>query len=48
VFDYVFAADGAKSIVRRRLEIPFDGETFKPEMYLSDYELLNPSPLPAA
>jgi 2-polyprenyl-6-methoxyphenol hydroxylase-like FAD-dependent oxidoreductase len=37
VYDYVFAADGAKSTVRKKLAIPFEGDTFKPEMYLSDY-----------
>ena len=42
----MLAADGAHSTIRKKLGIPFDGETFKNEMYLVDYELLNPQPEP--
>lgn len=38
-FDLVYAADGAKSTVRKKLNIPFTGSTFKPLMYLSDFEI---------
>jgi 2-polyprenyl-6-methoxyphenol hydroxylase-like FAD-dependent oxidoreductase len=38
-YDIVFAADGARSTIRKKLNVPFDGTTFKPLMYLSDYEI---------
>jgi 2-polyprenyl-6-methoxyphenol hydroxylase-like FAD-dependent oxidoreductase len=38
----VLGADGAKSACRKLLGIPYLGDTFKPEMYLSDFELHNP------
>ena len=37
---YVVAADGGKSFVRRHLEVPFEGETWKDErMYVGDVRL---------
>lgn len=41
-YDYVIGADGAKSSCRKLLNITYEGDTFKPEMYLSDFTLLNP------
>lgn len=38
-YDIVYAADGARSAVRKKLGITFDGSTFKPLMYLSDFEI---------
>lgn len=37
---YVVAADGGKSFVRKHLEVPFEGETWKDErMYVGDVRL---------
>ena len=36
-------ADGAKSTVRKKLQIPFEGTTFNKEMYLSDFKFVNPT-----
>jgi 2-polyprenyl-6-methoxyphenol hydroxylase-like FAD-dependent oxidoreductase len=36
-YDVVFAADGAKSTIRKALNIPFEGTTLDREIYLSDY-----------
>lgn len=41
-YDYVLAADGARSTIRKKLNIPFDGTTFPGDMYLADYEVINP------
>ena len=40
--DWVIGADGAHSAVRKQLNIPFSGETYRHNFYLADVELDNP------
>jgi len=40
--DWLIAADGAHSTVRKQLQIPFNGDTYPHEFYLADVELDNP------
>ncbi len=40
--DWIIGADGAHSIVRKQLNIPFSGDTYPHEFYLADVELNNP------
>jgi 2-polyprenyl-6-methoxyphenol hydroxylase-like FAD-dependent oxidoreductase len=39
--DWVVGADGAHSVVRRQLSIPFSGDTYSHQFYLADVELNN-------
>jgi 2-polyprenyl-6-methoxyphenol hydroxylase-like FAD-dependent oxidoreductase len=39
--DYVAGADGPHSVVRKQLQIPFNGDTYFHEFYLADVELNN-------
>ncbi|TSJ43897.1 hypothetical protein FO440_06845 [Mucilaginibacter corticis] len=39
--DYVVGADGASSTVRKKLNIPFTGDTYANEFFLADLELNN-------
>ena len=39
--DWVVGADGAHSAVRKRLQIPFNGDTYRHEFFLADVELSN-------
>ena len=39
--DWVVGADGAHSVVRKQLQIPFGGETYSHDFYLADVELGN-------
>ncbi|ASU36619.1 FAD-dependent monooxygenase [Mucilaginibacter xinganensis] len=39
--DWVVGADGAHSVVRKQLQIPFNGETYGHNFYLADVELAN-------
>lgn len=39
--DWLVAADGAHSTVRKQLQIPFTGDTYAHEFYLADVELAN-------
>jgi len=40
--DWLIGADGAHSIVRKQLQIPFSGDTYAHNFYLADVELDNP------
>jgi len=40
--DWLVGADGARSVVRKQLNIPFNGDTYANEFYLADVELDNP------
>jgi len=40
--DWLIGADGAHSIVRKQLSIPFSGDTYQHLYYLADIELNNP------
>jgi 2-polyprenyl-6-methoxyphenol hydroxylase-like FAD-dependent oxidoreductase len=40
--EWVVGADGARSVVRKQLDIPFGGETYRHTFYLADVELDNP------
>jgi 2-polyprenyl-6-methoxyphenol hydroxylase-like FAD-dependent oxidoreductase len=39
--DWIVGADGAHSVVRKQLQIPFSGDTYAHEFYLADAELDN-------
>lgn len=39
--DWVIGADGAHSLVRKKSQIPFNGETYRHSFYLADVELDN-------
>jgi len=39
--DWLIGADGAHSLVRKQLQIPFSGETYQHSFYLADLELNN-------
>ncbi|RYE12062.1 MAG: hypothetical protein EOP51_32230, partial [Sphingobacteriales bacterium] len=41
ICDYVVGTDGAHSIVRKQLNIPFTGDTYANEFFLADLELNN-------
>jgi 2-polyprenyl-6-methoxyphenol hydroxylase-like FAD-dependent oxidoreductase len=41
ICDWVIGADGARSTVRKLLQIPFSGETYAHNFYLADLELKN-------
>ncbi|HEY2581826.1 MAG TPA: FAD-dependent monooxygenase, partial [Mucilaginibacter sp.] len=41
ICDWVVGADGARSTVRKQLQIPFTGETYAHNFYLADLELKN-------
>lgn len=40
--DWLIGADGAHSVTRKQLQIPFNGDTYRHEFYLADVELDNP------
>jgi 2-polyprenyl-6-methoxyphenol hydroxylase-like FAD-dependent oxidoreductase len=42
IADWVVGADGAHSVVRKQLTIPFSGDTYQHNFYLADVELNNP------
>ncbi|MDB5116075.1 MAG: hypothetical protein JWQ79_1567 [Mucilaginibacter sp.] len=39
--DWIAGADGAHSVVRKQLQVPFNGDTYAHEFYLADVELDN-------
>ncbi|WP_419700176.1 FAD-dependent oxidoreductase [Mucilaginibacter sp. NFX135] len=40
--DWLIGADGAHSLVRKQLNIPFNGDTYQHQFYLADVKIANP------